>query len=110
MSDIIESACAVQGDRNRFAPDDAEWLQRNSDTPCRVRPYRSEDRDRLHYTSFMGCETETLWLTYVFRNGVHIAHFFAGPSSRWFPPLIDRVSFFVNHYLSENPEWGRNPQ
>jgi hypothetical protein len=57
----------------------------------------------------MGCETEMLWLTFVFRNGVHVAEFFAGPDTRWFPPLSERVRFYIDHYLSAYPEWSRDP-
>jgi hypothetical protein len=54
----------------------------------------------------MGCATEKVWVTFIFRNGVHIAEFFAGPKARCFPPLIRRVAAKVDHYLNQNPDWG----
>jgi hypothetical protein len=73
-----------------------------------VRLWRDADRPRINYGS-TGSEAERVWLTFVFRSGVYLADFFPVPCSRQRGPLLDRAGLNAEFYLSQNPEWGRDP-
>lgn len=98
-----------RSDRPIFAPDDAEWLSVHPEAPCRVRPYRAGDAKRINIGG-VGSETESAWITLIFRDGTHVADFFATPSSRRRGALLDRVAVAVEGYLNQNPEWAIDRQ